>query len=105
MDFDALLEQELAFVDIKVSDNQELRALVDKGWRVCYAEWFGESFADSMAPHHAEAVEWHWESRIAFFEKRKPEYLAYFPIWSRGHAKSSYAERMVVVTDLDIDKR
>lgn len=97
MDFDALLEQELAFVDIKVSDNQELRTLVDKGWRVCYAEWFGENFADSMAPHHAEAVEWHWESRIAFFEKRKPEYLAYFPIWSRGHAKSSYAERMVVV--------
>jgi len=94
-----LIAQELAAyaVDLVVSDNLELRALVDKGWRVCYAEWFGQDFVDTMAEHHMEAVEWHWESRIAFFENRKPEYLAYFPIWSRGHAKSSYAERMVVV--------
>ena len=97
MDFDALLEQELAFVDIKVSDNQELRTLVDKGWRVCYAEWFGQAFVDILAPHHIEAIEWHWESRIAFLEGRKPDYLAYFPVWPRGHMKSTLAEKMVVV--------
>lgn len=99
MDFDALLvEEELAFVDIKVSDNQELRTLVDKGWRVCYAEWFGKkAFVDILAPHHIEAIEWHWESRIAFLEGRKPDYLAYFPVWPRGHMKSTLAEKMVVV--------
>lgn len=78
----------------------KLRNLVKQGWRTCYAEWFGQSFVDALAPHHIEAVEWHWESRLAFLEGRKPDYFAYFPIWSRGHMKSSIAERIVVVDGL-----
>lgn len=64
---------------------------------MAYVEWFGEKFVDALAPHHIEAVEWHWDSRIALLTGQRPEYLAYFPIWSRGHMKSSCAERIVVV--------
>lgn len=71
--------------------------LVSKGWRHCYTELFGQTFVDVLAPHHIEAVEWHWDSRLAFLTDEKPEYLAYFPIWPRGHMKSTLAERMIVV--------
>lgn len=85
------------FTLIAPDENDALRALVDEGWERCYREWFGDKFVDSLAPHHIEAIAWHWESRVAFLEDRKPDYLAYFPIWSRGHMKSSIAERLVVV--------
>lgn len=75
---------------------EKLKVLVDQGWTDCYTEWFGRSFVDALAPHHVEAIEWHWSSRIAFVTETKPQYLAYFPIWSRGHLKSSIAERIVV---------
>lgn len=73
------------------------KELEAQGWRGWYAELFGQSFVDALAPHHIEAVEWHWESRRALLKNEKPEYFAYFPIWSRGHMKSSVAERLVVV--------
>lgn len=76
---------------------QQVRELVQQGWKAAYTALFGESFVLALASHHIEAAEWHWESRIAFLENRRPEYLAYFPIWSRGHMKSSVAERLVVV--------
>jgi hypothetical protein len=73
------------------------RQLIEQGWRFAYAELFGQRFVDVLAPHHIEAIEWHWDSRLAFLEDRKPDYLAYFPIWPRGHMKSTIAERMVVM--------
>jgi hypothetical protein len=71
--------------------------LVAKGWRATYTELFGQKFVDVLAPHHIEAVEWHWDSRVSFLKNENPEYKAYFPIWPRGHMKSTLAERMVVV--------
>jgi intein/homing endonuclease len=67
--------------------NDRLRELIGRGWEAAWRAWFGEGFIEGMAGHHREAVGWHWESRIARLEGRKPEYLAYFPIWPRGHAK------------------
>jgi hypothetical protein len=77
--------------------SDELRSAVKSGWREVYALLFGQTFVDSMAKHHIEAVEWHWESRLAFLENRRPDYLAYFPIWPRGHMKSTLAEHMVAI--------
>ena len=80
-------------VDVKAN----LQRLIWQGWRHTYAVMFGQEFVDALAVHHVEAVEWHWVSRKAFLDGEHPEYLAYFPIWSRGHMKSSIAERIVVV--------
>ena len=79
------------------SDTQLVKTLVAQGWRATWAACFGQEFVDILAPHHIEAIEWHWNSRLAFLTKERPEYLAYFPIWSRGNMKSSVAERIVVV--------
>lgn len=96
----------MAFLDIVNAERAKhklpplapsLKSFVSKGWRHVYAELFGQSLVDCFGDHHIEAIEWHWESRIAFLEKRRPEYLAYFPIWSRGNLKSSLAERIVVI--------
>lgn len=70
--------------------------LIEQGWEAFYAELFGDKFVYILAPHHIEAVEWHWDSRNALLTGKRPEYLAYFPMWSRGHMKSSIAERLVV---------
>jgi hypothetical protein len=78
-----------------VSD--ELLDAIHHGWQATYALLFGQAFIDSMGDHHKEAVVWHWESRLAFLENRRPDYLAYFPIWPRGHLKSTLAEHMVVI--------
>jgi len=81
----------------------DIRALIAKGWQATYAELFGQRFIDSLDSletddkHHSEAIEWHWDSRIALLEGRTPDYYAYFPIWSRGNMKSSIAETLVVV--------
>ena len=94
------LNEELLNVEATLldpDDSQKLRELVDKGWRECYKEWFGQDFVNALAPHHIEAVEWHWDARLKFVKGEKPDYLAYFPIWSRGHLKSSIAERLVIV--------
>jgi hypothetical protein len=71
--------------------------LIALGWRATYADLFGWKFVESLAPHHAEAIAWHWDARLAFLTGAHPEHLAYFPIWSRGHMKSMVAERMVVM--------
>ncbi len=75
--------------------------LVRRGWRATYAELFGEDFVSVLAPHHIEAIEWHWRSRTNFLDGEKPEYWAYFPIWSRGHMKSTIARYMAVIDSTD----
>lgn len=92
-----LNEKEQKYGIVRSSHDRNVRLLVDRGWMAAYAELFGQSFVDALAKHHAEAIEWHWNARLAFLKGKHPEYLAYFPIWSRGHMKSSCAERMVVV--------
>lgn len=82
---------------LKPRPDLKLKNLVAKGWSETYAELFGRAFVDVLAPHHVESIAWHWESRLAFLEHRRPDYLAYFPIFSRGHMKSTLAERMVVI--------
>lgn len=91
---------ELMPKDPSDSDNEKLDALVAGGWRALYAAAFGQSFVDILAPHHAEAIEWHWESRKSFLIGGKPDYWAYFPIWSRGHMKSTIARRIAVADAL-----
>ncbi len=88
---------------IGIQDAQSRRLLdeaVRQGCFALYAAAFGQDFVDVLAPHHREAILWHWESRMAFIENRKPEYWAYFPIWSRGHAKTTLARRIAVVDAL-----
>lgn len=85
--------------------SSRLKNLIAQGWRSTYAELFGKSFVDSLDSaetddkHHSEAIEWHWNARIALLEGKTPpdNHYAYFPIWGRGNMKSSIAESMVVI--------
>ncbi len=71
--------------------------LVKKGWQVTYATLFGQSFVDVLAPHHEDSISWHWNARIDLLEGRQPLFYADFPMWSRGHMKSTVARRVAVV--------
>lgn len=78
--------------------------LIKRGWRAWYAHLFGQSFVDVLDSaetddkHHSEAIEWHWEARLALLRGARPphDWFAYFPTWPRGGMKSTVAERMVV---------
>jgi len=76
-----------------------LKGLVLQGCEAFYREIFGNEFWDSLAPHHKEALGWHFESRIALCQGKRPpnEWFAYFPIWARGNNKTTLAEILVVV--------
>lgn len=74
------------------------RVFESLGWEAGYSAAFGEGFVSGLAEHHKEAINWHWDARLAFLNGEYPEYDAYFPIWSRGHNKSGVARR-VAVTD------
>lgn len=73
-----------------------------KGWRAWYAEIFGQQFIDSLDSvetddkHQSEALEWHWESRKALLKGERPDYFAYFPIWSRANMKTTLLRAMVI---------
>lgn len=84
-------------IDVEKPVSDRLRTAIAEGWRPTYTLLFGTAFVDALADHHAEAIAWHFESRVAFLENRKPDYLAYFPIWPRGHMKTTIAEHMAVV--------
>ncbi len=79
---------------------EKLQALIAKGCEAFWREIWGKDLWDILAPHHIEAIKWHWESRIALLTGGRPphDWFAYFPIWSRGNWKTSAAER-IVVTD------
>lgn len=80
------------------------RDLEAKGWRAWYAFLFGQGFVDILDSaetddkHHSEAIEWHWESRRALLQGKRPpnDWFAYFPTWARANMKSTVAEAMVV---------
>lgn len=74
---------------------KELEAL---GWRPWYTEIFGAEFVNVLAPHHIEAIEWHWNSLMLKRAGQKIHRYAYFAIWSRGHMKSTVA-RYIAVCD------
>lgn len=78
----------------------ELVELIEQGWESLWKFVFGDSFVDQLAEHHRLAIEWHFNARLALTQGKSPDYYAYFPIWSRGHAKSSIAERMIVIDAL-----
>lgn len=88
-----------------VDHARKLKALIAQGWRTTYAELFGQSFVDSLDSaetddkHHSEAIEWHWNARVALLEGGRPphDWFAYFPIWPRGNMKTTIAEHMVVM--------
>lgn len=82
---------------LSAPNNGKLKALILSGWQAAYTTLFGQRFIDGLAPHHIEAIEWHWFSRITFLEGGYPDYDAYFPIWSRAHNKSGVARRIAVM--------
>src|SRR5690242_2010326 len=77
---------------------ERARALESQGWRPWYAEMFGEDFVAVLAPHHVEAIEWHWNSLILKRAGLDITRYAYFAIWPRGHMKSTIA-RYIAVCD------
>jgi hypothetical protein len=88
---------------VKVRVNPEFYSLIENGWHETYSALFDkpdEPFVERLAPHHSEAIEWHWNARLALLRGEKPDYWAYFPIWSRGHMKSTVARRIVIVDAL-----
>ena len=44
---------------------EKRKRLEAKGWRAWYGEIFGMSFINALEDWHAEAIEWHWDSRMA----------------------------------------
>lgn len=74
------------------------RSLEAQGWRAWYAEIFGQEFVDVLAPHHIEAIEWHWTSLMLKRAGQDITKYIYFAIWSRGHMKSTIA-RYIAVCD------
>lgn len=75
---------------------QAARTLEAQGYRAWYAEIFGQSFVDAWAKHHEEAIAWHWNARQSLLKGERPDYDAYFAIWSRGHMKSTIARRLAI---------
>lgn len=82
---------------VSASPLLKLRELIQQGWKPTYTALFGEKWVEGLAPHHEEALIWHWESRLCFLKGEYPKYDAYFPIWSRGHQKSGIARRIAIM--------
>jgi hypothetical protein len=66
------------------------------GWRDWYGEMFGLDWVQSLAPHHREAIEWHWNALQAKLRGDFFRHDTYIAIWSRGHMKSTIARRIAV---------
>lgn len=87
---------------------ERARALESRGWRAWYAEMFdepptednpeGRPFVSRLAPHHIEAIEWHWNSLILKRAGLDITKYIYFAIWPRGHMKSTIA-RYIAICD------
>ena len=100
------IEAELRFlgrlnapVSQSVKPNPAAAELEAQGYRAWYREIFGDRFVDAWAPHHEEAVRWHWETRSKLLSGAKlseDDYTAYLALWSRGHMKSTVARRIAI---------
>jgi hypothetical protein len=75
---------------------EQARELESLGWHAWYTEIFGEGFTYNFAPHHEEALDWHWQALLAKRAGLKVERPAYPAIWPRGHRKSNIVRAMVV---------
>lgn len=76
---------------------EKLLKVIKKGWKALYTELWGASFVAVLARHHKNTIKWHWTARHRFLRHQKPKYYADFPIWSRGHMKSTVARKIAVV--------
>src|ERR1051325_6860319 len=70
--------------------------LESRGCWAWYAEIFGQEFVDALAPHHREAIKWHWDARTSLIARIVVQFLAYFSIWARGNMKTTIARRMII---------
>lgn len=77
---------------------EKARELESKGWFQWYTTIFGEYFTSNLAPHHIEALEWHWHAVMQKRAGLKVEKATYPAIWARGHRKSSIV-RAIVAAD------
>lgn len=75
---------------------ERARELESKGWRVWYATMFGDEFVTNLAPHHIEAIQWHWNAMVLKRANLEVAKSAYPAVWSRGHRKSNIVRAMVV---------
>lgn len=77
----------------------ELAAAIKKGWKATWKFLFDDPKfrIEKLARHHRRAIKWHWNARHRVARGQKTKYYAYFPIFSRGHAKSSVARRIAVM--------
>lgn len=87
---------------------EKSRELEAKGWRHWYSTMFdegpsaefpeGRPFVARLAPHHEEAIQWHWLSLMLKRAGQDIEKYAYLAIWPRGHMKSTIA-RYIAICD------
>lgn len=77
---------------------ERARDLESQGWERWYATIFGEYFVSNLAPHHIEAITWHWNAVMQKRAGLKVQKATYPAIWSRGHRKSSIV-RAIVAAD------
>lgn len=90
------------------SHQERLLELISKGYDAFYREMFGDEFVDGFDSletsdtFHTDAVEWHWEARLALLRGGRPpdDHWVYFPTWPRGYGKSSVLKKMLVVDAL-----
>lgn len=94
-----------ALADSILQSNQEkLLNLIGRGWQPFYREIFGDRLVDAFDSeetadaHHTEAVEWHWNARLALLKGERPpdDHFVYFPTWSRGHMKTTLCRSMLL---------
>ena len=77
----------------------ELHEAVRTSWRATYGLLFGKDWVDTLGGHHIKTIRWHWAARHRICRGEEPwqDYFADFPMWSRGHAKSTIARRIAIV--------
>jgi len=103
LNLDALLDEITAGIE-DVTRNKTATELELAGWETWWRTIFGDDLVDAFAPHHREAVIWHWNSRMQQLAGIKPKNDAYFAPWSRGHLKSTLARR-IAVADACLSKK
>lgn len=93
------------FITLLESDpRQKARSLILQGWKSFYSAVFGDGFVEALDSaetddrHHSEAIEWHWNARLALLNGRRPpnDWFVYFPTWARGNMKTTIGRAMLI---------